>query len=123
MSFFPDNLLSAGCIGDAPLVFFRDKDFDCINVIEEMFTDCLVFLCFIHTRRYFKDKVLTGKSQWADASFLSGGDKEELLKQVTLVRDSPTCEAYTERENKLLDMTNIRRMLLIILKYISYLNL
>ena len=105
MNFFRDSLLSAGCIGDAPLLFFLDKDFDYINVIEEIFTDCLVFLCFIHTRRYFKDKVLTGKSQWTDGSFLSGGDKEELLKQVTLVRDSPNSEAYTERERKLLDMT------------------
>ena len=36
---------------------------------------------------------------------MSGGDKEQLLKQLTLVRDSPTSDAYTERENKLLQMT------------------
>ena len=93
MRFFSESLLSAGCMGDVPLIFFLDKDFDYINVVEEMFPGCFFFLCFIHTRRYFKDKVFTGKSQWGDGSFLSGGDKEELLKQVTLVRDSPTCEA------------------------------
>jgi hypothetical protein len=86
------------CLISRCVIFFLDKDFDYINVIEDIFTDCLVFLCFIHTRRYFKDKVLTGTSQWTDSSFLSGGDKEELLKQVTLVRDSPNSEAI-QREN------------------------
>ena len=105
MGFFSESLLLSGCLGGAPLIFFLDKDFDYINVVEDIFPGCLVFLCFIHTRRYFKDKVFTGKAQWKDGSFLSGGDKENLLKQVTLVRDAPTCEAFMERENKLLDIT------------------
>ena len=37
--------------------FFLDKDFDYINVIEDLFPGCFVF----HTKRYFKDKVFTGK--------------------------------------------------------------
>ena len=105
MKFYRDALISAGCISSTPLIMFLDKDYDYINVIEELFPGCFVFLCFIHTRRYFKDKVFTGKSQWTDGSFLSGGDKEQLLKQLTLVRDSPTSDSYTERENKLLQMT------------------
>ena len=36
---------------------------------------------------------------------MSGGDKEQLLKQVSLVRDSPTADLYSTRENKLLEMT------------------
>ena len=105
MGFFSESLLLSGCFGGAPSIFFLDKDFDYINVVEDIFPGCLVFLCFIHTRRYFKDKVFTGKAQWKDGSFLSGGDKEDLLKQVTLVRDAPTSEAFMERENKLLDIT------------------
>ena len=49
--------------------------------------------------------MLTGKSRWRKGSFLTGGDKELLLKQVKLVRDSPTEVIYLERENKLLEMT------------------
>ena len=48
---------------------------------------------------------MTGKAQWKDGSFLSGGDKEQLLKQVSLVRDSSTVDLYYTRENKLLEMT------------------
>ena len=59
---------------------------------------------------------------------MSGGDKEDLLKQVTLVRDAPTCEAYMERENKLLDIMmktiqghhNFGDMLTIIIKCFKY---
>ena len=50
MGFFSESLLLSGCLGGAPLIFFVDKDFDYINVIEDIFTGCLVFLCFIHTR-------------------------------------------------------------------------
>jgi hypothetical protein len=86
MSFFPDSLLSAGCIGDAPIVFFRDKDFDYINVIEEMFC-CLASSILGATSRIRIRKITMGR--WF------------LLKQVTLtLTNSPTCEAYTERENK-----------------------
>ena len=50
--------------------------------------------------------MLTGKSRWGDGSFLVGGDKEQLLKQVCLVRDAPSEQLYRERENKLLEMTS-----------------
>ena len=73
MRFFSESLLLSGCLRGAPLIFFVDKYFDYINVIEDTFPGCPVFLCFIHTRRYFKDKVLTGKAQLKDGSFLSGG--------------------------------------------------
>ena len=49
--------------------------------------------------------MFTGKAQWSDGSFLAGGDKEELLKQLCLVRDSPSEDLYKEREAKLLEMT------------------
>ena len=39
MRFLSESLLSAGCMGDVPLIFFLDKDFDYINVVEEMFLD------------------------------------------------------------------------------------
>ena len=83
---------------EAPLIFYLDKDFDYISVIEDFFPNSYVFLCFIHTRRYFKDKVFTGKAQWTDGTFLAGGDKEQLLLQLSLVRDSPTEALYKERE-------------------------
>ena len=49
---------------------------------------------------------MTGKSRWADGSFLIGGDKEQLLKQVCLGRDAPSEQLYREREEKLLEMTS-----------------
>ena len=36
--------------------------------------------------------------RWGDGLFLVGGDKEQLLKQVCLVRDSPSEPLYRERE-------------------------
>ena len=106
-AFIREGLTSAGInvAGDGPLLFYLDKDFDYIDVIEAFFPTCYVFLCFIHTRRYFKDKVFTGKAQWKDGSFLTGGDKEQLLLQLSLVRDSPTEDVYKERETKFLGMT------------------
>ena len=98
-AFFRDSLVSHGLNtgGEGPLIFYLDKDFDYISVIETFFPNSYVFLCFIHTRRYFKDKVFTGKAQWGDGSFLTGGDKEQLLLQLSLVRDSPT-ELFTMKE-------------------------
>ena len=105
-AFFCDSLVRHGLNtgGEGPLIFYLDKDFDYISVIETFFPNSYVFLCFIHTRRYFKDKVFTGKAQWGDGSFLTGGDKEQLLLQLSLVRDSPTEALYHERETKLLAM-------------------
>ena len=36
--------------------------------------------------------------RWGNGSFLVGGDKEQLLKQGCLVRDSPSEPLYRERE-------------------------
>ena len=49
---------------------------------------------------------MTGKGQWDDGSFLRGGDKEAILKQVCLVRDAPSEDLYRKREDKLLEMTS-----------------
>ena len=50
-------------------------------------------------------KVLTGKSKWPNDSYLSGGDKELILRQVNLVRDAPPESQYIQRENELLKLT------------------
>ena len=55
--------------------------------------------------KWWFQQVLTGKGRWEKGSFLTGGDKELLLKQVKLVRDSPTEAIYTERETRLLQMS------------------
>lgn len=73
-----------------------------------------MLLCNVHTVRYFREKVFTGKSWWGDANehnYMSGPDKDDLMAQIVLVRDSPSEALYREREAKLLDMTknfNIR---------------
>ena len=63
-SFFHSSLVSSGLnTGEvAPLIFYLNKEFYYISVIEDFFPNSYVFLCFIHTRRYFKDKVFTGKA-------------------------------------------------------------
>ena len=118
--------------GGSKFIFFTDKDFDYISVrnlvflllftltilfpqvLEEVFQGCLVLLCNIHTVRYFREKVFTGKSYWGDAgehNYLTGPDKDDLMKQIVLVRDAPSEILYKEREAKLLEMTkdlNIR---------------
>ena len=43
MGFFSESLLLSGCLRGAPLIFFLDKDFDYINVVEDIFPGCLVF--------------------------------------------------------------------------------
>ena len=72
LSFFKDCMADCGVNVEGSLIFFTDKarakwityfnaplqDFDYISVIEELFPNCVVFLCFIHVYRYFKDKVL-----------------------------------------------------------------
>ena len=42
---------------------------------------------------------------WKQGSYLCAGDKEVILSQVKLVRDSPSQKAYEEREKKLLEIT------------------
>ena len=68
----------------------------------------LVLLCTMHVLRYFKDKVFTGRAYWGDAgekNYMSGGEKEELMSQIVLLRDSPSQELNNEREAKLLKMS------------------
>ena len=80
-----------------------------MQVLELVFAGCLVLLCSVHTARYFREKVFTGKAYWGDISkknFLHGGEKYDLMKQVLLVRDSPSQDLYKEREERLLQMTN-----------------
>ena len=90
------------------LFFFLDKDFDYINVFEEIFVGSVVLLCNVHTSRYFKEKVFTSKSYWGeieDHKYFTGKDREDLVTQLNLVRDSPSMEIYEERERELLEMT------------------
>ena len=100
--------------GPGRFIFFTDKDFDYISVLESVFENCLVLLCNVHTLRYFREKVFTGKSYWGDANchnYMSGSDKDDLMAQLILVRDAPSENLYRERESKLIDMTknlNIR---------------
>ena len=68
----------------------------------------MVLLCSIHVGRYFREKVLTGKAYWGDISeknFLNGSEKDDLMKQVIAVRDSPSQELYEEREARLIEIT------------------
>ena len=67
-----------------------------------------MLLCSVHVLRYFKEKVFTGRAYWGDAgekNYLSGEEKDELMKQIVLVRDSPSQEEYSIREEKLLSMS------------------
>ena len=87
-------------------IFFTDKDFDYINVLEAVFEGSLVLLCNVHTARYFREKVFTGKSYWGnveDHNYLCGADKDDLMKQLMLVRDSPSEALYREREVMMLE--------------------
>ena len=62
----------------------------------------------MHVLRYFKEKVFTGRAYWGDAgekNYLSGEEKDELMKQIVLVRDSPSQDEYNIREEKLLSMS------------------
>ena len=68
----------------------------------------VALLCSVHVLRYFKEKVFTGKGYWGDAAdknYVVGGEKEELIKQLILVRDSPNQEFFKEHEQKLFLMT------------------
>ena len=67
-----------------------------------------MLLCSVHVLRYFKEKVFTGRAYWGDAgekNYLGGEEKDELMKQIVLVRDSPSQEEYSIREEKLLSMS------------------
>ena len=50
--------------------------------------------------------MLTGKSQWKNGTFLNGAEKEELLKHICSIRDSPTEALYLQQEEKLLELTS-----------------
>ena len=68
----------------------------------------MVLLCPIHVLRYFKDKVFTGKAYWGDAgdkNYLSGDEKEELMKLLASVRDAPSEDLLHRRERDLVEMT------------------
>ena len=72
-------------------IFIVDKDFDYINVLEEFFPGSIVLLCNVHTSRYFREKVFMNKAFWGDpkdAQYLGKFDKDELMEQLQLVRDS-----------------------------------
>ena len=74
--------------------------------MEEVFEGSLVLLCNIHTAQYFREKVFTGKSYWGnveDHNYLCGADKDDLMKQLMLVRDSPSEALYKEREVMMLE--------------------
>ena len=63
------------------------------KVLESVFEGSIVLLCHVHVLRYFKEKVFTGKAYWGkagDKNYLSGAEKEELMKEIILVRDSPS---------------------------------
>ena len=85
-AFFRDSLVSHGLNtgGEGPLIFYLDKDFDYIYVIETFFPNSYVFLCFIHTRRYFKDKVFTGT--YAYSGLMTQSRKIKLLPDVQFVK-------------------------------------
>ena len=67
-----------------------------------------MLLCSVHTARYFREKVLTGKAYWGDIScknFLNGKDKDDIMNQTMMVRDAPSQELYNQREEKLFQLT------------------
>ena len=79
-----------------------------------MFVSSIVLLCSVHVLRYFKEKVFTGRAYWGDAgekNYVNGGDKDNLMKQIVLVRDSPSQELYNEHEIKLLQMMKTNKIL------------
>ena len=56
-----------------------------------------MLLCSVHTGRYFREKVLTGKAYWGDIgdkNFLNGSEKEDILVQIFMVKDTPSLELY-----------------------------
>ena len=62
------------------------------KVLESVFVSSIVLLCSVHVLRYFKEKVFTGRAYWGDAgenNYVNGGDKDHLMKQIVIVRDSP----------------------------------
>ena len=80
-------------------------------MLEEVFKkkEATVLLCNVHTRRYFKDKVLTNKGFWGDISkqhYLNSKDKDRIIHQLTLVRDSPSESVYIEAERRLFERTD-----------------
>ena len=88
-----------------PLHIYHIKLF---KVLESVFEGSVVLLCHVHVLRYFKEKVFTGKAYWGEAgdkNYLRGDEKEELMKEILLVRDSPSQQEYRLREESLLSKT------------------
>ena len=77
-------------------------------MLETIFVSSTVLLCAIHVLRYFREKVLTGKAFWGEAgdkNYLCGADKDDIMTNIKLLRDSPSQDAFEEREAKLVDST------------------
>ena len=77
-------------------------------MLETIFVSSTVVLCAIHVLRYFREKVLTGKAFWGEAgdkNYLCGADKDDIMTNTKLLRDSPSQDAFEEREAKLVDST------------------
>ena len=52
--------------------------------------------------------MFTGRAYWGEAgdkNYLSGVEKEDLMKEIILLRDSPSQEEYRLREESLLNQT------------------
>ena len=106
LKFFKDSLNYA--IGGTKWIFFVDKDFDYITVLEIVFDGAIVLLCNVHTGRYFREKVLTNKAFYGDPEdyqYLGKYDKDDLMDAVLSVRDSPSEELYIQREAELIEKT------------------
>ena len=72
-------------------------------MLETIFVSSTVLLCAIHVLRYFREKVLTGKAFWGEAgdkNYLCGADKDDIMTNIKLLRDSPSQDAFEEREAK-----------------------
>ena len=79
-----------------------------------MFVSSIVLLCSVHVLRYSKEKVFTGRAYYGDAgekNYINRGNKDNLMKQIVLVRDSPSQELYNEHEIKLLQMMKTNKIL------------
>ena len=68
----------------------------------------MYFFFPVHVLRYFKDKVFTGRAYWGEAcekNYVNRGQKDHLMKQNVVVKNSLSQELYNERYAKFLQMT------------------
>jgi hypothetical protein len=82
-------------------IFFVDKDFDYIDVLDTTFPGCHVFLCSVHVYRYWREKVLPSSKM----STRDMVDKVEIINLLKLLRDSPTEEIYEEIKDQVFELT------------------